>query len=197
MVLGFVQGPSAACSSMSISDSAGNSWTPVWGSIQSPSGGAINKFIMGWFCLAKSTASITVTITTNATGIGANSLLFGEASGFPTATLDAATTSAAGGSSSMPPLTFVTALPNEFIFALSDTNNAQSSGSSVNSPFTGVNFSGTGGNNYELAYAVAPSPGTKNFTGTWITGGGTTTISAGFSISAGGAAQRTLVGAGA
>lgn len=188
-VINGSQGATASTTAVAISDTLGNSWTPVWGSIQSPSGGSIPKFIMGWYCLSKSSGANTVTCVLTHTGtFGSNAIFIGEFSGFSgSATLDQNATAASSASTTMNELDFHNTLANDAMFVASVINAAQSSASTVNSPFTGVFFNPTGGNyNYLIAYGAEPSSGLYKFTGTWNSDSGVTMQwAAGFTISAG------------
>jgi hypothetical protein len=193
VVIDSSQGASLSTTAVSISDTLGNTWTPVWGSIQSPAGGSVNKFIQGWYCLSKSSGANTVTCVITQTGaIGAHAVSIAEFSGFSgSAILDQKSNAASAGSTSMNALSFVNALPNDAMFVVTVTNAVQTPTPSVNSPFTGLNFGGS--LNFELAYGTSTTPATKNFSGTWTVGTATMQWAAGFTISAGSGVPNSLM----
>lgn len=196
-VLNGSQGPTLSTTAVSISDTLGNVWTPVWGSLQTPAGGSVNKFLMGWFCLTKASGANTVQcVITNTGAIGSNAVGVAEFSGFTgSATLDQKANAASSGSTSMNALSFVNALPNDAMFVMSVTNASQGgTPSTVNSPFTGSFFNPTAGSdNYLLAYYANAAKGTYNFGGTWNSGAGSMQWAAGFTISAGSGVPNSLM----
>ncbi len=194
VVIDGSQGAGLSTTAVSISDTLGNTWTPVWGSIQSPVGGSVaSKFIQGWYCLSKSSGANTVTCVVTQTGsLGAHSVSIAEFSGFSgSATLDQKVNAASSASTSMNALSFVNTLPNDAMFAVTVSNAVQTPTPSVNSPFTGLNFGVS--LNFELAYGTTTSSGTKNFGGTWTGSTGTMQWAAGFTISAGSGIPNSLM----
>jgi len=179
-----VQGSTATLTTMGISDTIGNTWIPVFGSIQTPAGGSINKFIQAWYCLTKASGANTVAFTSNATGtIGANSGAIGEFSGFSGfALLDQKLAVAASGGTTFAQLAFgTTKIANEIFFCWSNCNGALSGTPTVNSPFAAVTSSASN----SIAIDSLPTTiGAFTMSGTWPSpGGANTNISAGFSIS--------------
>ena len=191
-VINGSQGATDSTTAVAIADTLGNTWTPVWSSLQSPSGGTIPKFIMGWYCLTKASGANTVgCVITQSGTLGSNAIFIGEFSGFSgSATLDQKATGATGsGSTAMVALSFVNGLPNDALFVASVTNGSQGGNytSSVNSPFTGLlpNTVTGGSGNFLVAYDAEATSGTYNFGGTWVAQPSTMQWAAGFTISAG------------
>lgn len=187
-VINTSQGSTDSTTAVSISDTLGNTWTPVWSSLQSPSGGTVSKFIMGWYCLTKASGANTVTCVITQTGsLGSNAVFVAEFSGFSgSATLDQKAAAASSGSTTMNELDFNNTLANDAMFVASVINGAQGSASTVNSPFTGAFFSPTGASySYAIAYGAEASSGLYKFTGTWNSGSATMQWAAGFTISVG------------
>lgn len=186
-VINGSQGSTDSTTAVSISDTLGNTWTPVWSSLQSPSGGTVPKFIMGWYCLTKASGANTVTCVITQSGtLGSNAVFVAEFSGFSgSATLDQKATAASGGLGTMNELDFNNTLANDAMFVASVSNIAQGSASTVNYPFTGAFFTTAPGNyNYLIAYGAEASSGLYKFTGTWNSGSATMQWAAGFTISA-------------
>jgi len=159
---------------VSISDTIGNVWIPVYGSIQNVTGVTPKVSVQGWCCVTKSSGANTVTLTYNASGtVGLSMLCTSEFSGWTgtTATIDSGVfaTSAGGaaGTYAFPTLTFVTNHANEVIFAIeivSGTNSITSS--TYTAPFTKT---ATGTANLNCGYHLPGAAGTYNENGTWVT----------------------------
>lgn len=181
VALAYFRMAAGSLTTISISDTIGNTWTPVWGSVQSPAGGGTNlRFLLGWYCLNTTTAADTVTATNNANQTVSGGLVLGEFSGFNgTATLDATVAISAAGSTTLLEGDFTSIHTNEAFFGFSTTNVAGVPTVSVGSDFTKASV-GTAAFNVS-AYSVQAVPGTYKMTGTWNSAG-TTNTTAGFSI---------------
>lgn len=183
-VLIRVGGGSASWSSGSVSDSLGNSYTPVWSSIQSPSGGSILKFLNAYYCLSGASGPNVVTLSGNQGGYNRIVMICMEFSGFSSvATLDQSVVLASAGSGSFIPLTFNTTFQNEAIACYEENNSGGGTDPTVNSPFslaTPGQTAGTGGSSSE--YLTTNSPGSYTLNGSFTSGSGNTNIAFGFTV---------------
>lgn len=167
LVCGFlVQGSSATVSTLSIADTIGNTWLPVWSGVQTLHNANVFSYAQAWYCVSKSSGANTVTVTSNQSGtIGLYTVGVAELSGFiGNATLDQKGTNFnTGALTTIPTVSLTTTLPNAVIFGFWNSNGSSTptfSGaiSNLSSDSTGVNA--------EFIYALEASTGTYAISGT-------------------------------
>lgn len=183
VVIGELNGAGAAATAATISDTLKNTWTPVWGSLQSITN-TPNVFYQAWYTISPTGGADTATISwTDSVGAA---LITGawEFSGFTNvAQVDVMTANTVSSGTAMPALSFVNKHLKDVMAVLTINNNSTSqSPSAISGDFT-LGSTENPSHNSAATYSVKAAAGTYSFSGTWAQAPTTLAWALGVSIS--------------